>query len=397
MKQYRKFIITIVCTFLLGLIGIGAVVIYIDPFMHYHKPIDSFPYVVDDQLSQVPGLALHEDYDSVLLGSSVTANFSGSWFKEAFDLDLLKLPYNGAYPKDIANAFERVERRHSSEQTRELTSEQTSEQTSELTSKQASELTSEQTSELTSEQTEEREVSAPSLKTVYIAIDPTAYSAPTDQTKYELPSHLYDDNLLTDVSYLYNMDVLLNYIVKPALSKGSATPKEEYFSNYELFDGCFSKEFTLSGYERPDLSDTPVDTGALVPDVILNLQENIIPMIERNPDTNFVFFFPPRSILYWDNFHQTGEIGMILQMERCIIEELLKYPNVEIHYFENDSDIITNLDNYMDMTHYSRDICEQLVIEMASGNHLLTADNYEDILDTFETWLYQYDYDSIFE
>ena len=60
----------------------AALVIYVDPFFHYHAPLKGFPYLVDNQLSQNPGMASHMEYDSVILGSSMTVNFQTTWFQE---------------------------------------------------------------------------------------------------------------------------------------------------------------------------------------------------------------------------------------------------------------------------------------------------------------------------
>ena len=85
---------------LAGFLAIAAIVIYVDPFFQYHKPWLIFPYKVDNQLSQNPGMARRLDYDSVLLGSSMTASFDTDWFTEVMGLQTVKLSYNGAFPKD---------------------------------------------------------------------------------------------------------------------------------------------------------------------------------------------------------------------------------------------------------------------------------------------------------
>lgn len=69
----------------------AALVIYVDPFFHYHAPLKGFPYLVDNQLSQNPGMASHMEYDSVILGSSMTVNFQTTWFQELMGLNTIKL------------------------------------------------------------------------------------------------------------------------------------------------------------------------------------------------------------------------------------------------------------------------------------------------------------------
>ena len=86
--------------------GIAALVVYVDPFFHYHSPLPGFPYLVDNQLSQNPGMAAHMDYDSVILGSSMTVNFQTDWFNELMGLNTIKLSYSGAFPKDQSNIMD---------------------------------------------------------------------------------------------------------------------------------------------------------------------------------------------------------------------------------------------------------------------------------------------------
>ncbi|MBO6252421.1 MAG: hypothetical protein J6O49_02035, partial [Bacteroidaceae bacterium] len=59
---YGKLFWTLIAVVVLALALIAALVIYVDPFFHYHTPDEGFPYVVDNQLSQNPGMATNMDY-----------------------------------------------------------------------------------------------------------------------------------------------------------------------------------------------------------------------------------------------------------------------------------------------------------------------------------------------
>ena len=85
------------------LLAAAVLVIYVDPFFHYHRPLKGFPYLIDNQLSQNPGMAKNMEYDSVILGSSMTVNFQTDWFQELMGLNTIKLSYSGAFPKDQSN------------------------------------------------------------------------------------------------------------------------------------------------------------------------------------------------------------------------------------------------------------------------------------------------------
>ncbi len=156
-----RFLILLFAIIAAGLLCCALLVFVVDPFFHYRGPNDSFPYIVNDQLSQNPGLARNSEYDSLSLGSSVTLDYDKAWFKEIFGLNTLKLPYNGAYLKDIATAMEQADK------------------------------------------------SDNEIKTVFIAIDIMAVAADPDTIKYPYPTYLYDDNPFNDVKYLFNKDVIL--------------------------------------------------------------------------------------------------------------------------------------------------------------------------------------------
>ena len=62
-----------------------SVVVYVDPFMHYHKPIISkFFYSLDNQRSQNDGIIKYFDYDAIITGTSMIENFKTSEFDKLF-------------------------------------------------------------------------------------------------------------------------------------------------------------------------------------------------------------------------------------------------------------------------------------------------------------------------
>ena len=66
------------------LLLLGGMVIGVDPFFHYHKPIGPLKAVVSKGEYQCVGTVRNFDYDSILLGSSVAENYKikPDFFKE---------------------------------------------------------------------------------------------------------------------------------------------------------------------------------------------------------------------------------------------------------------------------------------------------------------------------
>jgi len=343
----KHFLLLLFSLTLAGLLCCALLVFLVDPFFHYRGPSDRFSYVVNDQLTQNPGLARNTDYDSLSLGSSVTLDYDKNWFDELFSLNTLKLPYNGAYPKDIRTAMEQADK------------------------------------------------SGNELKTVFIAIDIMAYSADPDEIKYPYPEYLYDDNPVNDVNYWFNKDVLLDYIIKPALNKSLATNPNEYFSNY--MNMVYGKDHVLAGYTLPEITEEQADSAEAVERMLLSVRKNFEPFIKAHPDTKFVFYYPPRSILFWIDTLRNGTFDAYMEEELAFTEFLLtEFDNTEVYFLQNDEEIITDLDRYTDTVHFDRNTSFKVLKEIKDGKFKASADNYRQFVEDFRKIVNKFAKDPVF-
>lgn len=342
----KRFFLTLTVIATVGLVGFASIIAYVDPFFHYHKPIEGFPYVVDDQVDMNPGLARNMDYDGVLLGSSMTVNFTASSFERDMGLKLQKLSYNGAYPRDQYNIMEQVFEYH------------------------------------------------PSVKRVFLGIDELNYSADVNETKYPVTDYLYDNNPVNDVKYLLNKDVMLDYVLKPLVDRSDATDWDMIYPMWWKPEHYNLANVRL--YYTP--ADKIKDTTPLeeyIAGIEKNLDTNIIPFIEEHPDTEFTIFYPPYSILYWYDAKRTEDVDIIVGKLRFITERLLAFDNVEVYLFSGDEEIITNFDNYADYTHYSTAVCDYMVNCFATGEHRIDYSNYESELEALRELALNYPYEDI--
>ena len=332
-----------------GLGMVAALVYTVDPFFQYHKPLKNFPYVVDHQVNMNPGLAKNMDYNSILLGSSMTVSFNTDWFYDYMGLKTQKLSYNGAYPKDQSNIMEIV-----------------------------------------------FEAKKDKVKQVFLGIDELNYSSAPEQTKFEIPGYLYDKNPFNDIKYLLNKDVILDYILRAA-----ADPKDK--SDWNMIykpwwqDEHYQKAIVLMYYEPGPEKEEEPQIKPYLERIEKNLETNILPYIEDHPETTFTCFYPPYSILYWNNVVRAKELKLVIEKYRTMTERLLEYENVEVFFFQNREEIICNLNNYADYTHYHGRICEYMVSAFAEGKHRVTKDNLEEELGILDKLASEYDYEGIFE
>ncbi len=344
-KKWIGIFAGVLAFFMAAIIGL---VVYVDPFFQYHAPLKNFPYLIDNQINQNPGMARNMEYDSILLGSSMTVNFEAKWFSEQ-GLNLLKLPFNGAYPKDISNIMKQVD------------------------------------------------ASDNELKEVYWGIDVASYTVGTEETKYPIPEHFYDENPCNDLTYWFNKEVILDYILKPVFSGDGPTDLSSVYNSHWWMVNFYGKETVLSKYVPAE----PTEAKGTVEDyercLLENLEVNIRPILESHPDTQFTVFFPPPSVLYWYDYVQSGELDVVLAEFRTCSEWLMQFNNVRIFFFANMEEVITDLDLYADVSHHNQDINRYMVDCFVSGEHLLTEENLDEELAIFREIIENYDYDGLFE
>ena len=349
--QPKRWLAGFLGIFLAGLAGCIALVIWVDPFFQYHKPLAWFPYLVDNQVNQNPGLAKHMDYDGILIGSSMTASFNTDWFEELMGMKTQKLSYNGSYPKDLSNIMQLV-----------------------------------------------FDAKGDQVKAVYMAVDQSTFSADPEETKFPVTDYLYDDNVFNDVPYLLNKDVLLDYILRPLADRKDASDWAELYKPWWT-DEYYNKANVLMYYEAVEEKQ---EEEALAADyfkdaVEENLQKNILPYIEAHQETEFYIFYPPYSILFWNDVTREKELEAVIGRLEYMTERLLNYENVHVFNFLGKEDIICNLNNYADYMHYHKNVCRYITECFATGENELHPENYGQAFDEIRTLAMSYNYPAIWD
>ncbi len=310
-------------------IAVTALVVYVDPFFHYHGPLEGFPYLVDNQLSQNPGMAAHMTYDSVILGSSMTVNFQTTWFKELMGLNTIKLSYSGAFPKDQANIMDIIFQSDNNKGDKRI-------------------------------------------KKVFLGVDVITYTGGVDETKYPVPEYLYDDNYLNDIKYILNKDVVLNYILRPMADPDPTDLSDVYASWWT--EEYYSEQWVLHNYISSKQVDKETLPDAYLASVEKNLAENICPYIEANQETEFIIFFPPYSILFWNDVLKENHLDATIEEYRYITNRMNAYENVTVYFFPDQEEIICDLNNYADYSHYHPRFNRYMAECFANGVNLVAKE-----------------------
>lgn len=348
--MYKKFTRNTLLLVLALLIASGAALFVVDPYYHYHTPWFGLQATPFQERYCNPGLAEHFDYDSVIIGSSMTENFRASWFDEAFGCKTLKLSYSGARSINTRRIMEKVFARSG-------------------------------------------------IKNVFFGLDTAMLTSDPDFTQFEVPEYLYDGIGLNDVNYLLNKDILFGDTVK-------ILQRQENFD----FDAMYAweKNYTFSAKEvlhgkqayvrlRPKSVEKPQAETAFLSTSRENLKQNILPFIEEHSETTFYMFVPPYSILFWDMQNRKGATQALLTMLEDAAEQLLAYPNVKLFYYQAVEDIVTDLNNFKDYSHYSSDVNRYIVNSMKAGTHQMTKENYRSELQKMKRLAEHFDYEQFFQ
>ncbi len=334
--SFQKFIRYFLILSALLLFAAAALVAVFDPFYHYHGPVFGLKAVVTKSEYQCIGTIRNFSYDSVLCGSSTAENYNNGWFDELFGARTVKAIKSSGTTADLRFYLEEAFSSHE-------------------------------------------------VKNVFYSLDLFALDGDPDANfvNDSMPLYLYDKNPLNDVRYLWNRDVIFEDI--PYLLAMSLTGYDEG-SSYNWWQyKTFSREETLSHYERPEEVLAPLPEEEYAGRVDGNLA-HLEELVKEHPDTDFYFFLPPYSVLWWDGMYRNGRLEEYLYARRQAAEGLLPFENVRLLDFQSDEGIVLELDNYMDPIHFSADINHLMAREAADPDspYLITQQNREEALARME-------------
>lgn len=310
---------------------VGAANFIIDPLQQYRKSTWYRTCFCEDERYLNPGLAKNFDYDSVLIGTSMTENFVPSYIDRKLNLRVLKLPMKGASAYEESLMLETA-------------------------------------------------INTGRVKNVLLGIDIFSFMGDPKRLRYgkgSVPFYLYDRDYLNDYKYLLNLDTLI--------SQGRHSLMANLFGRKEKLDidmaynwsrsFTFSRENAVKEWHKRGIRKK-IDVEQFRFQVLKeSFDSNILPHIKNNPRINFYIFYPPYSILTWMDISEKGFLDDALKFNRYVFEATKKYKNVKIYNFQDEADITLDLNNYKDLNHYSPAINDFIIDSIAAGDYLMTEKN----------------------
>ena len=343
MKARTFFIAVLVCV-LLALAGTAGVVAWVDPLLTAGALEEGETALFVNERYEMAGLIRHQDYEDIVMGTSLVANYRASWFTEGTGRKTLKVTFPDGRLSEFDIALDLAFRTHGT------------------------------------------------LNTVYFGLDPNVLIR--EDQGVELPEYLYNDNPVDDLQFYLSGESLALAVKSLLLGEVAKVPLDEAFLWDDTYQ--FSWSAALWGYVRPEQAVEPLPADAYLAAAEANL-DIVCSWVEKHPDTRFKIWFPPYSILYWDKVQREGATEAVLAVLKYAAGRLLAYENVSVYSFLNDWATVTGLDQYTDYIHCSSQVTMQTAQRMLGDGWQYRPDRYEEQIDALRGLIDSYGFDGLFE
>lgn len=319
----KRWTIAVLGALLLLLAACAGLTYAVDPFEQYRE--SAILPLYDQESYNNPGIAKNYDYNAVILGTSMVEMSNPSVIDACFGVRSVKLPMRGSYTAQMGWQLGHV--LHAKEERGET------------------------------------------LDLAILAVDAYSLMGLVDDDE-EIVEYLWNDDLLDDVNYLLNRDVLLVKIPRILHNIGKDTAGKRD-AMYKWTDVTFAAQ---SVYEATPVSPQQemLDPQYRIERSTENIERHLASQIAAHPETRFLIYMPPYSVGYWYLMTRGGLSEQQFRSRARVCELLLDYPNVEIYDFSSRVEWITDLDQYFDYSHHSSDVSDAIMRAMAAGEGRVT-------------------------
>jgi len=335
----QKYMTRILLLFLAAAIAIFSLVLYVDPFQIYHKPLLPGQLLNENQRYQNAGLINsylanpEQDYDSAAFGTSTSVNFTSKnisrnlgWKKTG----RLFLP--GGSPAEIRQTIVRA-----------------------VASGKVKHLL--------------LEMDLWSMNGEYRAAENPAF-----------PLYLYNNSRFDDIKYFFDLQVFQETL-KTLFGKADARNGTPEMLGYwadgswvkEQHEGLNNKEH-ISALASESLNLTPWPEEKISTLHYPAIDVEMAPLFASlcNTDIEVVLFVPPYSMLYF--MEKKEDIYSVVYEPRAILKNIDACKNIRLHAFDL-LDFTADLNNYKDHRHYLPHVSNKILEWMGKREHVLSFEN----------------------
>lgn len=325
MNFKRYFYVTFGCIVLSLLVIVGMVII-VDPYQQYRE---SEKFMSNQRLCN-PGIAKHQDYDAVIVGSSMSMNHYPSQVDSLFGWNAINLTVKGGVDADYNLLFPHIIRQGK-------------------------------------------------VNHMIWGLDFFSFTLPVT---FSAEPYLYDNKWWNDYPYWLNYTSCTNLFNKLTNRKIAVSRDVVYH-----FDAPCGRDYLLQYYERDNNEKYHKNYDfTQMKERFQAMEMVVMPVLT---DVDVYIYFTPYSILEFKMFEQYGHWEQVLEFKQYMIERLLQYPNVKIYDFQKE-EFICNLDEYMDLRHHSHAYNKCIIECMHRDSCRVNEDNYKKDLAVLDSLVKNY-------
>jgi hypothetical protein len=113
--------------------------------------------------------------------------------------------------------------------------------------------------------------------------------------------------------------------------------------------------------------------------------EHILPLVINHPDTKFILFFPPYSLVKYAIDYQTNreQFNNYKNLVKNIVLDSEQYENIELYWF-NEHTFIEDIKNYKDLSHYNSEFNSLFLSDFSLNKSMIDSKNYKKHLQSLE-------------
>ncbi|CAM3361520.1 copper amine oxidase N-terminal domain-containing protein [Marinicrinis lubricantis] len=326
----RNFFIWFIVFSLISVSIVALITYIVDPLQFYRKPSWYVPQYSMEQRYQNPGLARNYDYDTIIIGSSMTENFVPSYVDEVLGGKSIKLSMSGSYSHEhhlISEAAFRTGQ----------------------------------------------------VKNVIWGLDYFSVKGGETMVRDDqgpFPYYLYDKNPLNDIKYLFNYTTITQTInILKGKLQGSLTLRNlDYLNNWDYY-AVYGTESVLKDLKRAEaVEPSYVKTEEDFEEIKKAFDANILSLVKEHPETEFIFYYPPYHVLRHYVWYELNpkRYNNQQQFKQYVWDTLSEYPNAKIFDFQAVEEVTFDSNNYKDLSHHTLEINEWIIQSMANGDHQVT-------------------------
>lgn len=327
----KRWLLSFLGIFLVFVMLVGIIAFWVDPY--YQFRYNDNAYFNNTAKFPGPGLVKNFDYDTLILGSSMTQNFDMELFRLEMGAEPLHIGIGGLGIDELLAYIELSE-------------------------------------------------DVGKCENYYICIDQYML---TEAVEFRTPEYLFYDDAVSKLRYLFSYEAWFRYIpLDLALTSldvvGVALPQKlkqsadiDYLANWEN-DFPVGQDVVIQNYLRDDYGVSSVEVEGLYERMV----EWTDKLFENLPGekSRYHFFFPPYSVLFWCDASKDGYFEIYQDAKQYFLQKAQSY-GVEVYDFQS-AECVFNLDNYKDITHFRPEINDWMVLCFCTGDYLLTEEVLEE-------------------